>query len=157
MIKNILKLLIIPFIIFGCTSKIGNFSAVSTQNVRGLEYGGKYRDQFKSVSEKSCTHRLYITRTALGFVTFGVAWFMPPFDLVIGDQESDRLTNAVNKAIKAGKDGGVFDADVLVNSTVKQKNIIVPLIYGYKCIIAEGDAVSSILRTEGFLEKKKAD
>jgi hypothetical protein len=60
-------------------------------------------------------------------------------------------------SIKAGKDGGVFDADVLVNSTVKQKNIIVPLIYGYKCIIAEGDAVSSILRTEGFLEKKKAD
>ncbi|MFT6219750.1 MAG: hypothetical protein ACJAVG_000452 [Rickettsiales bacterium] len=97
-----------------------------------------------------------MTRAALGFFTFGVAWFMPPFDIVLGESENSRMETAVDKAMKKGKKS-VFDGDILANTVIKQKNIIVPLIYGYKCIIAEGDVVSSVTRTEGFLEKKKSE
>lgn len=138
-----------------CTSNMGNFSVISTQNVRGLEYGGKNRNEITSVSEKSCSHRIYLFRTALGLVTLGFAWFMPAFDIILGEKEDDRLESAVNNAINSGKSKGVFDGDVLVNSTIKEKNIILPLIYGYKCVIAEGDVASSVTRTQGFLEKKK--
>ena len=160
--KNLLSKSIKSFLVFSliilssCTSKLGDFSVISTQNVRGLEYGGKYRDEIKSVNEKSCTHRIYLTRTAAGlFLIF--PWFMPVFDIVLGDSEDDRLELAVDKAVRAGKNSGVFDGDMLVNSVIKEKNVIIPLIYGYKCIIAEGEVVSSTTRTEGFLEKKKRD
>ena len=149
--------ILLLFIISSCTSKIGNLSAVSTSNVRGLEYGGKYRDEITTVSEKSCTHRIYFTRTSAGFLTFGMAWFMPQFDLVLGTSEKDRLTDSIDNAIKAGKSGGVFDGDLLVNATIKEKNIIVPFFYGYKCYIAEGDLVSSTTRVKGFLEKKERE
>lgn len=157
-LSSIIKKLSLIFLIIAitsCTSKIGNFTAISTSNVRGLEYGGKYRDEVTSVEERSCTHRVYLTRTLLGFVTLGFAWFMPPFDLVLGENEKDRLSSAVDKAVKSGKNKGVFDGDLLVNATIKEKNVIIPLFYGYKCFIAEGDLVSSVTRTEGFLEKKK--
>jgi len=140
-----------------CTTKIGNLTAVSTSNVRGLEYGGKYRDELKTVSEKSCTHRIYLSRTLIGGLTLGFGWFLPQFDLVLGNDERDRLTDSIDNAIKAGKNGGVFDGDILVNATIKEKNIIIPLIYGYKCYIAEGDVVSSTTRVKGFLEKKDRD
>lgn len=153
--KNILKMFLISFLIVitACTSQVGKFTAISTNNVRGLEHVGKKRDEVIETSEKSCTHRVYLTRVAAGLLTFGVAWFMPQFDLQLGDDSDDRLTNAVDKAIKVGKKS-VFDGDMLVNATIKEKNIIVPFIYGYKCVIAEGDVVSSVTRTKGFLEKQ---
>jgi hypothetical protein len=151
--KKILPLILI-LLISSCTTKIANFTAVSTSNVRGLEYGGKYRDEIKTVSEKSCTHRVYLTRTILGVFT-GVGWFMPEFDLVLGTAEKDRLTDSIDKAIKSGKSSGVFDGDLLVSAVIKEKNIIIPLFYGYKCYIAEGDVVSSTTRVKGFLEKKE--
>lgn len=140
--------------VFSCKNNLGKFTAISTQNVRGLEYGGKNRDEIVPVEEKSCTHRVYLTRTVLGIVTGGIAWFMPPFDLVFGDKEDDRMENAVNKAVKKGKNKGVFDGDLLVNSSVYEKNFIVPLFYGYKCIGVEGELVSSTIRKKSFLEKK---
>jgi hypothetical protein len=82
---------------------------------------------------------------------------MPPFDLVLGENERDRLSSVVDKAFKSGKQKGVFDGDLLVNATIKEKSFIVPLFYGYKCFEVEGDLVSSIVRTKGFLEKKKSD
>jgi hypothetical protein len=157
-ITNTIKVSVIIFALLtvSCTSKLGDFTVISNQNVRGLEYGGKNRDEVQHVEAKSCTHRVYLTRTALGFVTLGIAWFMPPFDIVMGEKENDRMETAVDKAMKEGKKG-VFDGDILSNAVIKETNVIVPLFYGYKCISAEGDVVSSITRTEGFLEKKKSD
>lgn len=73
-----------------CTSKLGNFTVISSQNVRGLEYKGVNRDELQPVKADSCTHRIYLTRTALGFFTI-VAWFMPPFDIVLGESEKKGL------------------------------------------------------------------
>ena len=152
MLKKIIPIIFILFIT-NCTTKIADLTAVSTSNVRGLEYEGKNRDEIKLVSEKSCTHRIYLTRVMAGIFT-GVGFFMPQFDLVLGQSERDRLSDSISKAIKSGKKSGVFDGDLLTNATIKQKNIIIPLIYGYKCYIAEGELVSSVTRTKGFLEKK---
>jgi len=155
--KNFLKnitLLSLIISVTGCTTNMGNFTAISTVSVRGLEYGGKNRDEMAQITEKSCTHRIYLTRVVAGVVTLGVGWFMPQFDVVLGDDEKDRLNNVVASSIKAAKNKGVFDADLMINSTLKQKNIIIPLVYGYKCYIIEGDAVPSIVRTRGFLEKR---
>lgn len=140
--------------VFSCTSNIGRFTAISTDSVRGLEYAGKNRDEILLVSAKSCSHRIYLTRVAVGVLTFGIGWFFPQFDLVLGDGERDRLNNSVSEAIKTGKKSGVFDGDLLINASIKQKNIIIPLIYGYKCYIAEGDLVSSVLRSKDYLQKK---
>jgi hypothetical protein len=43
---------------------------------------------------------------------------------------------------------------LLKNATIKERNFIIPLLYGYKCMIAEGEVVSSVTRTAGFFEKK---
>lgn len=144
-ILNKILLISILAISSSCTSKLGNFTVISSQNVRGLEYKGVNRDELQPVKADSCTHRIYLTRTALGIITFGVAWFMPPFDIVLGESEKERLETAVDNAIKEGK-RGVFDGDMIANAVVKEKNIIIPLIYGYKCIIVEGDVVSSVTR-----------
>jgi len=154
--KNIVKAVLLISLMMsaiGCTSQLGKFTAISTNNVRGLEYIGKNRDEVTDVSEKSCTHRIYLTRVAMGIVTLGVGWFIPQFDLQLGDDYDARLTNAVDKTIKSGKKI-IFDGDLLVDASIKEKNFIVPLIYGYKCIIAEGQVVSSVTRSKGFLEKK---
>lgn len=147
LINSLTKTLLICTILFStsCTTKLGDFTVISTKNVRGLEHAGKNRDEIKSTTAKSCTHRIYLTRTVLGFVTLGIAWFMPPFDLVLGENEKDRMESAVDAAMKEGKKS-VFDGDILANAVIKQKNIIVPLFYGYKCIQVEGDVVSSITR-----------
>ena len=152
--QTIIKTFIIGSLLFSaaCTTQVGKFTAISTNNVRGLEHAGKKRDEVIEASEKSCNHRIYVTRTLAGLVLI-FPWFMPAFDISLGDDSKDRLTNAVDKAIKTGK-RSVFDGDMLVNATIKEKNIIIPLIYGYKCVIAEGDVVSSVTRTKGFLEKQ---
>ena len=146
--------LILIALLTSCTTKIANLTAVSTSNVRGLEYGGKNRDEIITVSTKSCSHRVYLTRVAAGFITLGAGWLMPQFDIMLGTSERDRLTDSIDKAIKSGKSQGIFDADLLTNASIKEKNIILPLIYGYKCYIAEGDVVSSVVRKKDFLQKK---
>lgn len=154
--KNIFKSLLILLLLFStsCTTKIGKFTVISTDNVRGLEYSGKNREEFIVSEGKSCNHRIYLSRAILGVFTLGVAWFMPSFDISMGDEAEDRVTSAVEDAIKSGKNKGVFDGDLLVNATIKERNIIIPILYGYKCILTEGEVVSSVTRTKGFLEKK---
>ena len=152
--KSLISIFVISIFLSSCTSKVGKFTVISTDNVRGLEYAGVKRDEVVFVEEKSCTHRIYLTRTVVGPFTAGIGWFMPSFDVIIGDDPDDRLTNAVEKSIRSAKKRGVFDADILINASIKEKNIIIPLIYGYKCTIAEGDATSSVIRSKGFLEKK---
>ena len=148
-ISTAIRLVLISALLLSssCTSKLGDFTVISNQNVRGLEYKGVNRDEIQNVSAKSCTHRIYLTRTALGLLTVGIAWFMPPFDIVLGENEKDRMESATDSALKEGKKS-VFDADMISNAVIKEKNIIIPLIYGYKCIMVEGDAVSSVTRAK---------
>ena len=157
MFSKIFLIIISALVLQSCTNKIGKFTSVSTQNVRGLEYSGEKRSNIISVTGKSCTHRIYLTRAAIGVFTIGIGWFMPSFDITLGNDERDRLTDSIDNAVKAGKDKGVFDGDMLVNATIKEKNIIIPILYGYKCMIAEGEVISSVTRTAGFLEKPKSN
>jgi len=141
------KIFLIALLIFStsCTSKLGDFTVISNQNVRGLEHKGVNRNEIQPTTAKSCTHRVYLTRFAVGAVTLGIGWFIPALDLVIGESERDRMESAVDLAIKEGKKS-VFDADIIQNAVIKEKNIIIPVIYGYKCIVVEGDVVSSVTR-----------
>jgi hypothetical protein len=154
MLFNFCKIACIALLVSSCTQKIGRFTSISTQNVRGLEYSSDKRSQITTSRGKSCSHRIYITRAVVGVFTLGAGWFMPAFDTKFGADERDRLTDAVDNAITSGKQKGIFDGDILVNATIKEQNIILPLIYGYKCMIAEGDVTSSVVRNAGFLEKK---
>ena len=128
----------------GCSTQLGRFTAISTDNVRGLEHVGKSRDEITKAEGKSCTHTIYLTRTLLGAALI-FPLFMPNTDIVIG-QKNDRISEAVRNAVINGKDKGVFDGDLLINASLKEKNFIIPLIYGYKCIVADGDVVSSVTR-----------
>ncbi len=154
MFIKLLKVTCIFLLLQSCSQKIGRFTSISTQNVRGLEYSGDKRSDVIQSKGQSCIHRIYLTRTALGFVTLGIGWFIPALDIKLGADERDRLTDAVDNSISLGKQKGIFDGDMLVNATIKERNFIIPLLYGYKCMIAEGEVVSSVTRTAGFLEKK---
>ena len=146
MIKKTFITLSIILLLSNCTTRSTKFTAISTDNVRGIEYNSDNRDEVINVSEKSCSHRIYLTRVAAGFLTF-FGFFMPQFDLVLGSSENDRMHDSVNKALKTAKSSGVSDADLLTNVTLKEKVIILPLIYGYKCSVTEGDAVSSVAKS----------
>ncbi len=152
------RLILLLFIILlssnSCSSRIGKFTTISTSNVRGLEYVAKNRNSITDVSEKSCTHRLYITRVLVGFFTFGIGWFVPQFDLTFGDKEEDRMINVVDYAIAQGRGKGNLEGDLLVDATFKEELIILPLLYGYKCIKVDASLTSSVVRTKGFLEKE---
>lgn len=141
------------FLLISCTSTTGRFSVISTNNVRGLEHLGKNRnDQSDSIVGKSCEHRIYLTRTLAGAVLL-FPWFMPSFDIVFGDKER-KVENATQNALEKGRSRGVFDGDLITNATIKEKNIIVPLIYGYKCDMVQGNVVSSITRSKDYLIKQ---
>ncbi len=146
------KTIVLVFLILlpSCKTQIGRFTNVSTQNVRGFEHVGKDRSQISSSVGKSCTHRIYVTRVAVGVFTLGLGWFMPSFDITLGDDDRDRLTNSVDDAIKQAKLKGVFDGDVLQNATIKERTFLIPLLYSYKCTIADGDVVSSVTKKVGF-------
>ena len=101
------------------------------------------QDEIRNSSAKSCTHRVYLTRTAIGLFTIGIGWFFPEFDLIIGNKEKERMQTAVDLAIKESKKT-INNADIILNVDITEKNIIIPLIFGYKCIIAEGDVGSSL-------------
>jgi hypothetical protein len=142
--KKISLLITILLFAQSCTTQLGRFTSISTDNVRGLEHVGKSRDEIAQSEGEKCLHTFYLTRTALGALFF-FPWFMPSFDLKIG-QTNDRISEAVRNAIKEGKSKGVFDGDMLINASIKEKSWFIPLIYGQKCIVAEGEVVSSVTR-----------
>lgn len=140
---NLIKISLIPLLLStSCTSRLGKFSIISTENIRGLENKNVNRDEDQTFNAKSCTHRIYVTRVLLGAVTLGIGWFIPELDIVIGESEKERMVSAVNLAIKQGKKT-ISNADMIQNADIKEKNIIIPLIYGYKCMLVEGEVVSS--------------
>jgi hypothetical protein len=144
--KKISLLITILLLTQSCTTQLGRFTSISTDNIRGLEHTGKSRDEIVQAEGESCIHTIYLTRTALGIIAI-FPWFMPSFDLKIG-QTNDRLSEAVKNAVKNGKNKGVFDGDMMINVSIKEKSWFIPLIYGKKCVVAEGDVVSSVTRNK---------
>lgn len=150
-IRKLVALFLLVSILSSCTSNVGRFSVLSTHSVRGLEYNGTSRSDVMEVKGTVCENRLYLSRTITGFV-FIIPWFMKSFDIVWG-QDDRKLEVATYRAIKEGKKS-VHDGDMLIDANVKESSLLVPLIYGRYCTMVEGNVVSSVTRTKGFLEKK---
>jgi hypothetical protein len=134
-ILSIISLLIIT----SCTSNYGKFSVISTANVRGLEYDGEKRSEFKSISGESCMHDVEIARTVIGLATVvGFLWD----GLQFGEKDL-RIERAVDDAIKNGRDQGVFNGDAIESAYVDNKKVGIPFIYTYDCIKVKGNIINS--------------
>jgi hypothetical protein len=100
-----------------CGSRLGHFTALSTQNVRNLDY--RISDHTKvRVKGDSCIHTVF---------------FIP-----IGHKD-DRLQRAVDDAIHNGQDDGI-DGDLLVNVRMDISAWSL-LLYGQNCVKVSGDLV----------------
>ena len=140
--KLLTILLILSFT--ACTTSYGRFSAISTGNIRGLEYDGEKRSQLKEVTGKSCFHDIQLVETFVALLTVGVSLFI--WDgLEVGETDL-RMERAVKRAIDEGIKSGIFDADMLVDVIIDGKKKGVPLIYIYNCIEAKGRVISSETR-----------
>lgn len=104
-------------LITGCSTRLGNFTAASTQNVRNLNYSIGDSSKQK-VEGNSCIHSVF---------------FLP-----MGHSD-DRLQRAMDDAISNGQKEGL-DGDLLVNVRINH-NAWSAIIYGQDCVIVEGDLV----------------
>ena len=102
----------------GCTTRLGEFTALSSQNVRNLDYS--YADRTRQrVEGSSCDHSVYLLT-------------------IIGSD--DRLKRAIDDAIANGHEKGL-DGDLLVNVRADH-SWWSALVYGQDCIKVEGDLIS---------------
>ena len=102
----------------GCSTKLGNFTAASTQNVRNLDYSIENKTK-QNVKGESCIHQVL-------FVPVG--------------HSDDRIQRAMDSAISVGQNKGL-DGDLLVNVRINHRVWSVGL-YGQDCIEVEGDLVA---------------
>jgi hypothetical protein len=100
----------------GCSTRLGNMTVVSTNNVGGLN--AKVSDTQRTKG-KSCIH------TALIF----------PF----GDIQN-RLQIATDNAIDNGHKAGL-KGDVLINAKIDISSWYIPFIYGENCMEVNGDLI----------------
>ena len=103
----------------GCSTRLGQFTAASTMNVRNLDYSIDNQSMARTEGD-SCIH---------------MALIFP-----IGSQD-DRIQRAMDDAIQNGRDKGL-DGDLLVNTRIDISHWYIPLIYGQNCVSVEGDLVS---------------
>ena len=108
---------ITSLLLSGCSTRLGQFTAASSQNVRNLNYsiGNKTKAE---VEGDTCIHTILL--------------------LPVG-YTSDRLQRAMDDAIKNGHDKGV-DGDLLVNVRIDHSNWSA-VIYGQDCVSVSGDLV----------------
>ena len=102
----------------GCTQRLGQFTAASTQNVRNLNYDIADNSKVKAEGN-SCINTVI---------------FFP-----IGNYD-DRIQRAMDSAIKNGQTKGL-DGDLLVNARIDWVHWYIPLIFGQDCVNVEGDLV----------------
>ena len=100
----------------GCSTRLGNMTVVSTNNVDGLN--AHVTKDVRTTGE-SCIKRVIIF----------------PF----GDFQN-RLQIATDNAIDNGHKKGI-QGDVLVNTKINVSDWYIPLIYGQNCLIVEGDLI----------------
>ena len=99
----------------GCTQRLGQFTAASTQNVRNLNYDIDNNTKVKTEGE-SCIKTFII--------------------IPIGNHD-DRIQRAMDDAIKNGQTKGL-DGDLLVNARIDWTTWAIPLIYGENCVTVKG-------------------
>lgn len=102
----------------GCTQRLGQFTAASTQNVRNLNYD--IEDKTKVQTEGQSCIRTFII-------------------IPVGNHD-DRIQRAMDDAIKNGQNKGV-DGDLLVNARIDLSAWFIPFIYGQDCVKVKGDLV----------------
>ena len=102
----------------GCATRLGQFTAASSQNVRNLDYSSD-KNSKKKVIGKSCATRVL---------------FFP-----IGPQD-DLIQRAMDSAISNGQAAGL-DGDLLVNVRMDLKPWTA-VIAGQNCVVVEGDLVT---------------
>lgn len=102
----------------GCSTRLGQFTAASSQNVRNLDYSVTEKSK-QHVKGDSCIHTVIL-------LPFG------PSD--------DRLQRAMDDAITRGHNKGL-DGDLLVNVRINHSAWSL-LAYGQDCISVEGDLVA---------------
>ena len=111
---SILTLLVIVGL-SGCSTRLGNMTVVSTNNVDGLSANVKTKQRVKG---ESCNHAFLI-----------IPW---------GDFQN-RLQIATDNAIDNGHKAGI-NGDVLVNAKIGVTSWSI-LIYGQNCLTVEGDLI----------------
>ena len=102
----------------GCSQRLGQFTAASTQNVRNLNYNLADNTKVKAEGD-SCISTVII--------------------FPIGNQD-DRIQRAMDDAIKNGHTKGL-DGDLLVNARIDVTSWYIPLLFGQNCVTVEGDLV----------------
>lgn len=102
----------------GCTTRLGQFTAASTMNVRNLDYSIEEQSMAKTKGKSCLTYFL----------------FFPIGDL------NDRFEIALDNAIENGRSRGL-DGDLLVNTRINHQ-AWTALLFGQDCIKVEGDLVS---------------
>jgi hypothetical protein len=103
----------------GCSTRMGQFTAMSSMNVRYLDYS--IQDQTVAKTEgDSCIHTVFI--------------------FPVGHSD-DRIQRALDDAIQNGREKGL-DGDLLVNARINSLVWYIPFIYGQNCVSVSGDLVS---------------
>lgn len=113
-------LIALMLLISACSTRMGDFTALSSMNVRNLDYAAKDNTIARTEGD-TCIHSIFL--------------------IPVGHFD-DRLRRALDDAILNGRKRGL-DGDLLVNARVNQ-TIWTTFIYGQDCVSVEGDLVSII-------------
>lgn len=116
--KGLVALLVLT-LLAGCSTRLGQFTAASSMNVRNLDYSLAEKTTARTTGD-SCIHIVF--------------FFIP-----IGDF-NDRIQRAMDNAIQNGRSRGL-DGDLLVNTRIDHSAWTTG-IYGQNCITVEGDLVT---------------
>ncbi|HIC09982.1 MAG TPA: hypothetical protein EYO61_01310 [Campylobacterales bacterium] len=114
---KLLQTIVILFILNGCARHLGQFTALSSFNVRNLKYSKDDNTKVRTSGE-ACARSI--------------------FGLPISQQD-DLLQRATDNAIRNGQDEGV-DGDLLVNVRIKESSVNF-LFYTSFCYEIEADLV----------------
>ncbi len=115
--KSILSLSAIAMLVFsGCTTRLGNMTVVSTNNIDGLN--AHVTAESRTAGE-TCIHNIII---------FPVGSFQ------------NRLQIATDEAIDNGHKKGI-KGDVLINAKINVTHWYIPFLYGQNCLRVEGDLI----------------
>ena len=116
LLKYSLAGLATTFLLTGCSTRLGNMTVISTNNIDGLKTNVSTKQR---VEGESCIHTVIIF----------------PF----GDFQN-RLQIATDNAIDNGHKKGL-KGDALVNAKIDIVAWTIPLIYGQNCMKVTGDLV----------------
>jgi hypothetical protein len=116
---KLLAVILAVLSVTACSTRMGQFTAASTMNVRNLEYNIDNNSMARTEGE-SCIHTVII--------------------FPVGSVD-DRIQRAMDDAIQNGRKNGL-DGDLLVNARINLEHWYFPLVYGQNCITVEGDLVS---------------